>query len=47
MEWHSVMDELERIKQLAGVDKITQDESIGQGPIPTQTQHQARYRRVV
>jgi len=30
MERNSIMDELERIKQLAGVDKITEEESMGE-----------------
>ena len=30
MEWNSVMDELERIKKLAGIDNNTQEDSLGE-----------------
>jgi len=30
LEWHSVMDELERIKKLAGIGNNTPEESMGE-----------------
>jgi hypothetical protein len=44
MERHSLMDELERIKQLAGVDKLSTEDSMGENLSYTGTE-KAQYQR--